>query len=107
MTEQVEPASLFGTEPSCHRLRRGVFLVDAGDDAVEFEGRKRPVDRRPRCLTRVALAAKFAGNAPSDFKTRPARWKPRPDPADEFSGRFLLDHEHADTMQHPMPGHDR
>ena len=36
------------------------FLIDAVDDLVEFEGRERPVDRRPRRLQCVALAAKFA-----------------------------------------------
>jgi hypothetical protein len=59
MAEQVEFAPLFGPDPPCHRLRRGVFAVDAMDDLVEFKGRERPVDRRPRRLNRVALAAKF------------------------------------------------
>src|SRR5258707_8281891 len=60
MAEQVDLVRLFGPEPSCHRLRRGVFLIDAMDNLVEFEGRERPVDRRPRRLQCVALAAKFA-----------------------------------------------
>src|ERR1700675_2536911 len=107
MAEKVELVALFGAEPSRHALRRGVFLVDAVDDAVEFEGRKAPIDRCPRGLDRIALAAKFAGDAPADFKTRPARRKPWPDPADELAAGFFLDHEHAEAMQRPMPGHDR
>src|ERR1700726_4826242 len=107
MAEQVKLISLFGAEPSRHALRRGVFLVDAVDDAVEFEGRKTPIDRCPRGLHRIALAAKLAGDAPADFKTRPARREPRADTADEFAAGFFLDHEHAEAMQGPMPGHDR
>jgi hypothetical protein len=76
------------------------------DDAIEFEGRERPVDRRPRRFHRIALAAKFAGDAPADFETRPARRKPRPHPPDESSAGFFLDHEHAEAVHHPMPGHD-
>ena len=72
-----------------------------------LEGRKRPVDRRPRRLDRIALAAKFLRNAPADFKTRPARRTPRPDPSGEFAARLFLDHEHADAVQRPMSGHDR
>ena len=55
------------------RLRRDVLAIDAVDDLVDLEGRKRPVDRRPRRFDRIALAAKFVGDAPADLKARPAR----------------------------------
>ena len=58
MAEQIELAVLFGAEPPRHGLRRRVFAIDAVDDAVELEGRERPVDRRPRRLNRITLAAK-------------------------------------------------
>ena len=53
--------------------------------AVDLESRKRPVDRRPRRLDRIALAAKLLRNAPADFEARPTRRKPRPHPADVFA----------------------
>ena len=84
VTEQFDLAVLFGTEPPRHALGRGVLAVDAVDHPVDLEGREGPVDRRPRRLDGVALAAGFPGNAPADFKARPARRKPRPDPSDEF-----------------------
>jgi hypothetical protein len=74
-------------------------------DLIELEGRKRPVDRRPRRLERVALAAKLAGDTPADFKARPARRKPRSNPPDEFPAGFFLDNKHAGTVQRPMSGH--
>src|SRR5260370_35325153 len=63
MAEQVDLVLFFGAEPPCHRLRCGVFLIDAMDDLVEFEGRDRPANRRPRRLHRRALAAKFPQDA--------------------------------------------
>src|SRR6266550_289687 len=105
MAEQVGLALLFGPEPPCHRLRCRVFEVDAMDDAIELEGRERPIDRRPRGFDRVTLAAKIIGDIPADFEARPPRRKPRPDPACEFSACPFLDHKHADAMQHPVPGH--
>ncbi len=68
MAEQVNLALLFGAEAPGHRLGRGIFAVDAVHDLIELEGRKRPVDRCPRRLERIALAAKLAGDAPADFK---------------------------------------
>src|SRR5258708_40013357 len=106
MTEQIGLALFFGPEPPCHRFGGGVVAVDAMDDPVELEGREDPVNRRPRCLDRVALAAKLFRNTPADFKARPARRKPWAYPPDKFAGGFLLDHEHADAMQDPMTGHD-
>src|SRR5712664_1578325 len=106
MAEQVGLALFFGPEPSGHGLRRRVFVVDAVDDLIKLEGRESPVDRRPRRFDSIALAAEIAGNTPADFKARPARRKPRPDPSSESSACFFLDHEHAHAMQRPMPGHD-
>src|SRR5664279_2047743 len=103
MAEQIELVFLAGAEPPRHGLRRGVFAVDAVDDPIDLETRERPVDRGPRRFDGVALAAKFAGNAPADLKARPARRKPRPDPSHEFAGAFFLDHEQAEAMQRPMP----
>src|ERR1700738_4032925 len=59
MAEQVDLVFLFGPEPSRDGLWRDAFAVDAVDDLVELEGRERPIDRCPRRLNRVALAAKF------------------------------------------------
>src|SRR5713226_5326696 len=105
MAEQVGFTLLFGPEAPRHRLRCRVFAVDAVEDPVQFEGRKRPVDRRPRRLERIALAAKLAGDAPADLKARPARRKPGSYPPDEFSTGFFLDNKHAGAVQRPMPGH--
>src|SRR5258706_4903302 len=99
MAEQVGLALFFGPEPPCHGLRRRVFVVDTVDDPIEIEGRERPIDRRPGRLDCIALAAKFAGDSPADFKAWPTRRKPRSDPSDEFSAGFFLDHEHAGTVQ--------
>src|SRR3981189_2663865 len=82
MAEQVDLASLFSPEPPRHRLRQRVFAVDDVHDLVELKGRERPIDRRPRRLAGVTLAAKLARDAPADLKTRPARRKPRPDTSD-------------------------
>jgi hypothetical protein len=73
------------------------------DDAIDLEARERPVDRGTRRFDGVALAAKFAGNAPADLEAGPAGWKLRPDPPDKFAGAFFLDHEQAEAMQRPMP----
>src|SRR6266446_7727539 len=105
MAEQVHLALLFGAEAPGHRLGRRIFAVDAVHDLIELEGRERPVDRCPRRLERVALAAKLAGDAPADFKARPARWKPGSYPPDEFSAGFFLDNKHAGAVQRPMSGH--
>src|SRR6266576_3620858 len=105
MAEQVDLALLFGAEAPGHRLRRRIFAVDAVHDLIELEGRKRPVDRCPRRLERVALAAKLAGDTPADLKARPARRKPGSYPPDEFSAGFFLDSKHAGTVQRPMSGH--
>jgi hypothetical protein len=105
MAEQVDLAALCGPEPARHRLRWGVFAIDAVHDFIEFEGRKRPVDRRPRRLDRITLAAKIARDSPANLETRPARRKPRPHPADIVAGGFFLDYEHTHSMQHPVPGH--
>jgi hypothetical protein len=106
MAEQIGLALLFGPEPPRHGLRRRVFAVDAMDDPVEFEAGERPVDRRPRRLDRIALAAKLTGDAPADFKTGPAWRKSGSYSPDEFAGGFFLDHKHADATQDPMSGHD-
>src|SRR6478672_13430008 len=102
MAEQVHLALLFGAEAPGHRLGRGILAVDAVHDLIEFEGCKRPVDRRPRRLERVALAAKLAGDAPADLKARPARRKPGSNPPDEFSACLFLDDKHASAVQRPM-----
>src|SRR6266481_7931995 len=105
MAEQIGLALDFGPEPPCHGLGGDILTVDAVDDLLELEGRKRPADRRPRRLERVAVAAKLAGNAPADLKARPARWKPGSYPPDEFSAGFFLDNKHAGAVQRPMSGH--
>src|SRR5437764_8580075 len=105
MAEQVDLALLFGAEAPGDRLRRDVFAVDAVHDLIELEGRERPIDRCPRRLERVALAAKLAGDTPADLKARPARRKPGSYPPDEFSAGFFLDSKHAGTVQRPMSGH--
>src|ERR1700676_4549151 len=92
MTEQIGLALLVGPEPSCHRLGGGIFAVDAMNDAVDLEGRERPVDRRARRFDRVALAAKVFRDSPADLKARPARRNPRADAADEGAARFFLDY---------------
>ena len=81
--------------------------INAMDDLVGLEGRKYPVDRRPRRFHRVALAAVLPGDAPANLKAGPARRRPRPDASDIFAARFLLDGEHAEAMQRPMPGDHR
>src|SRR6266481_521565 len=106
MAEQVGLALFFGPEAPGYGLRRRVFLVDAVDDVIELEGREGPIDRRTRGFDGIALAAEIAGNAPADFKARPARRKPRAHPANESSAGFFLDHEHARAMQRPVPGDD-
>src|SRR3981081_4636435 len=107
MAEQNDLAALFGAEPPRHGLRRRIFAIDAMDDFIDLEGRKRPIDHRPGRLDGVTLAAKFAGDPPTDFKPRPVLRTPWPDPPGEFARGFFLDHEHADAIQHPMPRHDR
>src|SRR6185437_11025395 len=77
------------------------------DDPVEFERRERPVDRCPRCLDRIPFAAKLLRDSPADLEAWPRGRKERTDTSGECPGRFFLDHEHADAMQHPMSRHDR
>src|SRR5690242_18496307 len=75
------------------------------NDPVDGKIVEDPVDRRPRRLDRVTLAAKRAGDAPADLEAGPTRRTPRADAADEPAGGFLLDHEIAETVQRPMSGH--
>src|SRR6266481_4540855 len=106
MAEQVGLALFFGPEAPGYGLRRRVFLVDAVDDVIELEGREGPIDRRTRRFDGIALASETAGNAPADFKARPARRKPRAHPPNESSAGFFLVHEHAGAMLRPVPGDD-
>src|SRR5258708_25490640 len=99
MAEQVDLMLLDGAKSPRHRLRWRVFAIDAVADLVEFEGGKRPVDRLPRRLQRVAFAAKFAGNTPADLKTRPTGRKPRSYPTDIIFAGFFLDHKHARPLR--------
>src|SRR5258705_12702173 len=105
MAEQAHLALLSGAEAPGHRLGRGILAIDAVHDLIELEGCKRPVDRRPRRLERIALAAKLAGDAPADLKARPTRRKPGSYPPDEVSAGFFLDHKHAGTVHRPVTGH--
>src|SRR5260370_25192850 len=105
MAEQVHLALLFSAESPGHRLGRGILAIDAVHDLIELEGCKRPVDRSPRCLERIALAAKLASDAPADLKARPTRRKPGSNAPDEVSAGFFLDHKHAGTVQRPVTGH--
>src|ERR1700730_6988661 len=106
MTEQIGLALLVGPEPSCHRLGGGIFTVDAMNDAVDLQGRERPVDRRARRFDRVALARKVFRDSPAHRQAGPARRKSLADAPDEGGARFYLDYEHARAVQPPMPGHD-
>src|SRR5690349_9195207 len=89
-------------EPPRDRLRRDILAIDAVQDLLQLEGRKRPVDRGPRRFDRISPAAKLLRDSPADLKARPARRKERTDATDELARRFLLDREHAETEQHPM-----
>src|SRR5258706_14106539 len=102
MAEQVDLMLLDGAKSPRHRLRWRVFAIDAVEDLVEVEGGKRPVDRRPRRLERVAFAAKLAGNTPADLKNRPTPRKQRFYPTDIFSAGFFLDHKHPRTLPSPI-----
>ena len=55
MAEQFDFTILAGAQPPRHTLRRDVLAIDAVDDLLDVEGRKRPIDRRPRGLGRVPL----------------------------------------------------
>src|SRR5580693_530727 len=103
MTEQHRSAFIDGAEPPRHSLRCDIFGIDAVNDLVELEGRKRPVDRRPRGFDGVALAAEFRRDAPADLEAGPHRWIERTDAADELAARLLLDHEGAEAVEHPVP----
>ena len=76
--------------------------MDERDDPVEREARERPVDRRPRRLPGIALAAGGRGESPGDLEARPAWRLKRPDPAKKGAGGALLDDEHAVAEQLPM-----
>src|SRR5437879_2240595 len=77
------------------------------DNLVGLEGRKHPVDRRPRGFHRVALAAVLFGDTPTNLKAGPARRRPRPDTPDTIATRSFFDGEHAETMQRPVSGNHR
>src|SRR5690349_8817802 len=99
VTEQHGFALVAGAEPARYRLRGRVFAIDAVNDPIELEGRKRPVDRGPRGLNRIAVAAKLLCDAPADLEAGPDRRIERTDAADEFAARLFLDHERAKTVQ--------
>src|SRR6185437_15354846 len=90
MTQQRGFALDYRAEPPRHGLRPRIGAVDAVNDLLQLEGRKRPVDRGPRGFDGIALAAKLLRNPPADLEAGPARRKERADAADELSRRFLL-----------------
>src|SRR5262245_32148827 len=94
-------------EPPRYGLRGHVLAIDAVDDPVQFERRKRPADRGPCRFDGIALATEFPCYTPADLKPRPDRRTERADASDERAACLLVDHEHAETMQHPMSCHDR
>ena len=84
MAPQFDLAVPFRSEPPRHGLRRSVFAVDTMDHPLDLERGEGPVDRGARRLDGIPLALGFPRQCPADLKIRPARRKPRPDPADEF-----------------------
>src|SRR5712672_3443675 len=94
-------------EPPRYGLRGRVIAIDAVDDPLQFERRKRPDDRSPRRFDGIALATEFRCNTPADLKPRPDRRVERADPSDERAACLLFDNEHAEAMQDPMSRHDR
>src|SRR6185369_4326494 len=107
MAEQHRLALRMRAKPPRYGLRGRVLAIDAVDDPLQFERRKRPVDRGPRRFDGIALAPEFRCNTPADLKPRPDRRIERADPSDERAACLLFDHEHAEAMQHPMSRHDR
>ena len=107
MAEQHRLALRMRAEPPRDGLRGRIFAIDAVDDPVQFECRKRPVDRGPRRFDGITLAAELLCDTPTDLEPRPDRRIERADASDECAAGLFLDHEHAEAMQHPMPGHER
>jgi hypothetical protein len=50
MAKQIVLLLFFSAEPPSDSLRGAVLAINAMDDAVQFEGRKRPIDCRSRGL---------------------------------------------------------
>src|SRR5215212_2600959 len=94
-------------EPPRYGLRGRVLAIDAVDDPLQFERRKRPVDRGPRRFDGIALATEFRCHTPADLKPWPDRRLERADTSDKRAACLRFNHEHAEAMQHPMSGHDR
>src|SRR4051794_5606293 len=94
-------------EPPRYGLRGRIIAIDAVDDPLQFERRKRPVDRGPPPSGGIPLATKSRRNTPAAPQRRPARRIKRADPSDERAACLLFDHEHAEAMQPPMSRHDR
>src|SRR5258708_35344693 len=107
MAEQHDLALVFRAEPQRHGLGSHVLGIDAMNDLLKLESGERPVDRSPRRLDGIPLAAKFLRNSPADFEAGPDRRKERADTPDDMTGGLFLDHEQSKAVKHPVSRHDR